>query len=235
MILIIDKSLSNARTYADIFYFMGILSYAVTPAQAFNEVSNRYTAILLTGMEYSSYDDEFTKTLSTLSLGAPIFAICEDAKEYIAKNGKLSCVEGYFDDKIYSSTLVDEIEKVQEERHIRKLSSYSLCGFDLGARGSKALYLLNDVGLSKIEAMIVRYFISQHPLKISSSDILKYAFKPTKAPEVSSVRTHICIINKKFKVLTGKTLIEHERGAGYELNIPMELAFNLDEAERLRE
>ena len=231
MILIIDKSLSNARTYADIFYFMGILSYAVTPAQAFNETSDRYTAILLTGLEYSSYDDEFVKTLSALSLGAPIFAICQNSKEYLAKNKKLIHVDGYFDDKIYSSTLVDEIEKVQEARHIRKLSSYSLRGFDLGARNQKALYLLNDLGLSKIETMIVRYFIAQYPLKISSSDVLKYAFKPAKAPEASSVRTHICIINKKFRALTGKALIEHERGRGYELNIPMEFAFDLDSDE----
>jgi DNA-binding response OmpR family regulator len=231
LILIIDKSLANARTYADIFYFMGILSYAVTPSQALNEINNRYTAILLTGVEYSNYDVEFTKTLSLLSLGAPIFAICRDLKEYMAKNSKLDHVVEYFDDRIYSNALVDEIEKVQAQRNLRKLSAYELFGFDLDARKREARYLFNDIRLSKIETMIVRCFIALNPLDISSSDILKYAFKPSKAPEASSVRTHICIINKKFRALTGKTLIEHERGVGYHLRKPMEFVLKIDESE----
>ena len=228
MILIIDRSLSNAKTHADIFYFMGILSYAVTPSQAFNEIDNRYTAILLTGMENSNFDEEFVISLKSLSLGAPVFAICNNMEDYLARNKKLDNIDKYFDNNIYSTALVDEIEAFQCERLMPRLSSYTLSGFDLSAKNPKALYLCEDIGLSKTETMILRFFICRYPLPIETSDILKYAFKPGKFPEASNVRTHICAINKKFNLLTGKNIIEHERGSGYIIKPPLSIKVSIE-------
>jgi DNA-binding response OmpR family regulator len=207
---------------------MGIISYAVTPAQAFNEIDNRYTAILLTGMENASFDEEFVISLKSLSLGATVIAICNNAAEYLAKNPKFSAIDKYFDDSISSAALVDEIEALQRERLIPRLSAYTLSGIDLSARNPKALYLCDDIGLSKTETMILRFLICRHPLPVDTSDVLKYAFKPGKSPEASNVRTHICAINKKFKAITGKHLIEHERGAGYTINPPINVRMSID-------
>ena len=51
-------------------------------------------------------------------------------------------------------------------------------------------------------------------------DILRYAYRESKYPEVSNIRTHISIINKKFRNLSNRNLIEMTFGTGYRILTP---------------
>lgn len=223
MIIIIDRSFKTARLYADIFHYMGILAYAATPHQALNEINNRYRAILLCDAEKSGCDDEYLRSIRRASLGAPVFALCDDRNEHIAEHGHSSLIDEYFDSKIFSSTLYDKIEKYQVNNGLPVLGQYRLAGLDASVRLSSVNLYGEQIPFSKTETMILRYLMRTYPLDSPTKDILKHAFKPGKSPEPSSVRTHISAINKKYSAFCGKPLIAHEHGKGYGILTPEKL------------
>ena len=68
--------------------------------------------------------------------------------------------------------------------------------------------------------MILRYLIAYYPTPQSAKRIVKYAYKPTKKPEISSIRTHISVMNKKFRELTGRNLLLSLDKEGYVVSTP---------------
>ena len=68
--------------------------------------------------------------------------------------------------------------------------------------------------------MILRYLIRKYPLPSSSDEIIKYAFRSTRAPEASSVKTHISLMNKKLESQIGKRMIEFVPKKGYIIITP---------------
>jgi hypothetical protein len=57
-----------------------------------------------------------------------------------------------------------------------------------------------------------------------ASEILKYAFRQSRLPDISNVRTHVSVINKKFRAMRGENLIGFEEGRGYVILTPDVLA-----------
>ena len=68
--------------------------------------------------------------------------------------------------------------------------------------------------------MILRYLIRSYPVPQNAERILKYAFKPTRAPEAASIRTHLSIMNKKFEKSIGRKMISLEPHRGYIILTP---------------
>ena len=68
--------------------------------------------------------------------------------------------------------------------------------------------------------MILRYLIASYPTPQSAKKLVKYAYKPAKKPEVSSIRTHISVMNKKFREATGKNLCLAIDKQGYVISTP---------------
>ena len=68
--------------------------------------------------------------------------------------------------------------------------------------------------------MIVKYLIRTYPRPTSAEEILRYAYRESRTPEISNIRTHISIINKKFRKLTERNLIEMSFGKGYRVLTP---------------
>ena len=68
--------------------------------------------------------------------------------------------------------------------------------------------------------MILRYLTASYPALQSAKSIIKYAFKQSKKPELSSVRTHISVMNKKFKDITGRNLFIGIPKQGYTVSTP---------------
>ncbi len=221
MLLIIDKSLKNAKTVLDLFHFMGIVSSAMTPEHAVKEISNRYRAVLISNPENIPSADELIKTLHTYSLGAPIFALCYNPEKFKAENKYLSSLfDGILKEDIQSSDIFYEIAGYQKENKLPLIGDYKLSGIDASAFKAATSYFDVPLPFTKTETMILRYLIRAYPSPTKPLDILKYAFRPSRAPELSNIRTHISVMNKKFKSITGRNLIFSESGIGYTILTP---------------
>ena len=222
MILVIDKSEKNASVISDIFYYMGILSLSVVPEKIFNNISNRYNAIIISEPEKISSIEEVISYVKEYSFGAPIFAL--------SSNPLMKSKNEFFDytlfDKvfpydIYSSEAVKDILTYQNENGKNLIGDYKLAGIDASIFSNEITYFGTPLKFTKTETMIVRYLISAYPTYSTAKDILKFAFKMNKKPEISNIRTHISIINKKFREITGRNLIFSEQKMGYSILTPV--------------
>ncbi len=227
MILIIDKSLKNARTIQDLFYYMGIPAAASSPEYAIREVSNRYRAILISNPENIGNTFELIKSLRTYSLGAPVFALCENPEKFKLENhASAYTFDNVLNSNISSSEAFYEIVNYQTENKLPLLGDYKLSGIDAAVSLSGVYYFDTLLPFTKTETMILRFLIRAYPSPAPSREILKYAFKPSKSPELQSIRTHISIMNKKFKEITGRNIVYSEPRLGYTVLTP-ELAQNI--------
>ena len=216
MILIIDKTQKRANSAKEVFYYMGFMSGAVTPEHALSEISNRYKAVLIFDAESIRAEDEFIKTLRAYSLGAPIFAVANR----VFDTGHL--YDAVFPNSLSFSDILFGVLSYIKERNLAPIGNYRLRGLDASVYPGGVHYFGKPIKFTRTEAMIVRYLILSYPVYARSEDILKYAFKDSRRPEIANVRTHISVINKKFKELTGEPLIASEARVGYKLTAPEE-------------
>ena len=214
MILIIDKSRKRGQTLAEIFHYMGILSLYTSPNGAPSEISSEYRAILVSEPSELPDEADYITSLRRYSGKIPIFAISEGGC-------KKELFDLAFDDGISSSALVSEIIRYQEKNELPSLGKYLLAGLDAGCDLGEVRYFSEKLSFTKTETMIIRYLILMHPTFVSAKDIIKHSHKPAKAPEISSIRTHISKINSKFKGSRGKILITSEPGLGYAILTPL--------------
>lgn len=215
MILIVDKSLKDAKVVSDIFHYMGVLSYAATPDTALREISNRYRAALICDPE-EIFDPEFLiKSLKEFSLNIPVFGICKNAEQFRRSDPRRYMLfDGIFSNNTYSSLVYHEIIKYQTENSMPILGEYLLSGIDVSSFSVPNLFG-KALKLTKTECMILRYIIRSYPLPAAPRDILRYAFKSSRLPEISNIRTHISSINRKLREITEGVSIVSEPRLGY--------------------
>jgi DNA-binding response OmpR family regulator len=98
---------------------------------------------------------------------------------------------------------------------------YTALGIDVSADLEGATYLWQPLPFTKTECMILRFLIRAYPTPVNAERILKYAYRPSRRPDAANIRTHVSIMNKKFRELTGRSLIEAEFGEGYRIVAPV--------------
>ena len=210
MILVIDKSKRQRDTITEMFYYMGILAYGAAPMPALSEVSKRYSAVLVSSLAgVPDARDYILKLRSYTDL--PIFGLTDENN---------SLFDRCFSPNIYSSTLATAIAANLEARGEKPLGIYRLAGIDASADEPYATYFDHNLGFTKTETMILRYLIKVYPTPAPAKDILKYAFRATRRPEIASVRTHISVMNKKFSRLAGVPLTFPSLEVGYVIATP---------------
>lgn len=216
MLLIISSAKKNAQAVSDMFYYMGVVSYAATPAEALTEISEQYRAVLILEPENLADTEDYIRKIRSYKSNIPIFAV-------YGKGHPLLCSElfdGCFGDNSYSSTLVEEIVRYQIMHKLPKTAHYRLAGIDASCDKSAVTVFDKPINFTKTETMILRYLIACYPAPQSAKNIVKYAFKPTRKPEITSIRTHISVMNKKFRERTGKTLCASVPTVGYTVSTP---------------
>lgn len=223
MVLIIDTAKRNARAVSDIFYYMGILSYAVTPAEALSEASTEYKAALILEPENLPDVEDYVKRLKSYSYKLPVFAITDSE----LPRSTLDLFDGHFKDSMYSSEIAEGIITYQAQRGLPIIGCYRLAGIDASCDINDISAFGKSLGFTKTEKMILRYLISSYPTPKSAASILKYAFKPSRKPEVASIRTHVSVMNKKFRQIRGRNLFLGIPAAGYVVSTPEILAAGL--------
>ncbi len=210
MILVINRSKKEGRRLADSFHYMGVLSYAVTPAESFGEISTLYRTVVLMHPERLPDERDFLRRLNSYLSGLPIYAISDSAE----LKGEYRAV---FKTSAYSAVLFGRIarELLDDAPGI-----YKLAGIDASHDLCTTEYFGKALPLTKTENMILRTLIKTYPLRMNAKRILKYAFKTTRVPEPSNIRTHVSVMNKKFREITGRNLITSVPGEGYRILTP---------------
>lgn len=216
MVLIVSTVKKKAQSISEIFYYMGVLSYAATPYEATSEISGVYRAVLVLDSDELPDTDSFIKKMRAYNSSIPIFSMTD-----------LNGVDRYdgifdkeFDNDIYSSTLIAEIVSHQNARKLPLTAHYRLAGIDASCDKTYVTVFDKSVTFTKTETMLLRYLIASYPAPQSAKSIIKYAFKPSKKPETASIRTHVSIMNKKFREVRGRNLFVNIPNQGYTVSTP---------------
>ena len=227
MLLIIDRSQKSREAIRDICYHLGILSNTAAPEKASYEISNRYRAVLIVEPAGILMLETLIENLRVYSLGAPIFALSEKRGGYDE-----SIFEKVFVKSTFSCDDLIEMIRFEEEHSKRVMGDYRLMGIDASVFSQETTFFDHPFKLTKTELMILKYLIRYYPNHASADDILKFAFRTARAPEISSIRTHISSINKKFLKISGRTLIVSEPRIGYRIMTPLLEARIAEEREK---
>lgn len=215
MILIIAQKKSYARELTNILDILGIISYPTTLTEAFREVSPMYRAVVVIDPDFLLDTKNFIDTVHSYVKSMPVYAL------YSKEVGKgAHYFTGYFMDNIMSKTFINKMVDYAKKNGIRCPGDYRLAGINANADLPEVLYFDRKVDLTKTEAKILRFLIRSYPEPRKCETIIKYLYKPTKAPEPSSIRTHICKINSKFENIFGDAIIRSPEGTGYVIYTP---------------
>ncbi len=214
MILIINKSKKEARGLSDMFYYMGILAYGVTPTEALAEISPIYRAIILMSPDNLPDKNDYVTRLRSYA-SVPIFAITSNKD-----NHDVILFDGILKKGTYAAYIYKFISDYSYKYGTKLPGNYQLSGINASCDITAPLYFFKALPFTKTETMILRTLIRTYPQPTSAKQILKYAFRPSKVPDVSNIRTHISVMNKKFREVTGRNIITFEVGEGYRVLTP---------------
>ncbi len=201
MILITDKENSYGKVISEMLYYMGILSeYEPSYKQSiFSE--EKYSAVLIIDSDTLS-ESEVMATKEKFR-DAGIFLI---TNEIHSRKDMYSYSAAHlpFDGIIPASASPLEIVNSLKNPNI---GSYIIGELDASvSRGG--IYLgKKKISFTKTETMIARSIMFAHPGGLYARSILALAFRQSKTPDISNIRTHISVMNKKFRFLTGINLI----------------------------
>ena len=217
MILIINDHKDNAIAYSDMFYFMGVLSRAATVREAFSDFSDAYSAVLIFLHENDRRTFELLSQLKAIAPTLPIFTVGNTVREYAP-----FCAMT-FETSALAPSILTKIIEYTANNSMRIPGDYRLAGINASADLPSPTYFDDPIPFTRTESMIIRYLIRAYPDFVSADKILKFSYRESRRPEPSNIKTHISIINKKFRLTYGRCLIETEFGKGYRILTPENL------------
>ena len=221
MILIISNTKEDASCVSEMMLYMGVLSHPVRASDAFSEISDKYRAVMIISADKIQNLENYLKELSGFLVDIPVFA-------FGLEDETLShCFSSVFSEKEYLSDVLAKIIRYANENDLPCPGEYKLAGLDLSYGLKAPMYFDTEFSLTRTQAMILKFLIRSYPTPATPEDILKYAYKESRTPEISNVRTHLSIINKKFREKTGRNLTAPIFSKGYLVMTPeMNLIYN---------
>ena len=214
MILIIDKRKKIATSLSDTLLSLGILARGCTPNEALSEISTIYRAVIITSPTALADPQDYIRRLNSYCT-LPVFAIRDNDEPimYLEENMQ-------FERGSYAYKIVEHIIEYFENRGENPPGHYALAGIDASYDLKAPTYFWTTLPFTKTETMILRFLIRTYPNPTSAQSILNYVYRASKIPDVSNVRTHISIMNKKFREITGRNIFELSFGVGYRILTP---------------
>ncbi len=216
MILVVNRSKKLSKSICEIFYYMGLLSYPATPSEAFIEMSSLYRAVLVVEPNSLPAPEDFVCELRKYAEHVPVFSMSEKGpKDELAHLFDMS-----FKTAISSAIFASKVAKYSKSHGLPHIGHYMLAGFVANPDLPYISYFGKPVPLTKTKAMIFRYLIRSYPIPQTPKIIIKYAFRPSRHPDPSCIKTHISVINKIFEELEGRKLITLIPSKGYIVYTP---------------
>ena len=221
MILIINKNKENAIAFSDMFYYMGVLAKAATAREAFSFFGEGFSAALVFLHEDDKNTVELILRLHTIAPTFPIFTVGNPPTE--CKNA----IAHSFESNTFAPAILSKIIEYAKENELRTPGEYRLAGLDACRDIGTPRYFDSPIHFTRTELMIIRYLIRAYPGFASPDEILRFAYRESRLPEAANVKTHISIINKKFRDLFERNLIEAQFGKGYRIITPETIFENI--------
>lgn len=216
MLLIIDSTKENGKTLSNMLYHMGIASLAVSAKDAFAEISPIYKAAVIFDPSGLADAYDFVNKIRLYFSNIPIFAVSGAEPD--------PSLEALFTKSyrapINPTVLVSDIVSVQEKLGISRLGDYRLAGIDASCELGYVSIGGEAVPFTKTELMILRYLIASYPTPKKAERILRYAFRQGRLPELTGIRTHVSLMNRKYRELRGENLIASVPKRGYVILTP---------------
>lgn len=216
MLLIISQSKKLSKSIAETFHYMSILAYGATPSEGLKEISKLYRAAIIIHPEEFPDICDYVLRMKSYMKDLPIFALSSESNLPYGEQ----LFDAIFKNQSMTASLASKIIEYSKTTSRESIGDYRLAGFDASCDVIGVNYFFKRLNLTKTEAMILRYLIRSYPVPQKSDNILKYAFKASRLPDKSSVRTHISIMNKKFESQTGDKLIVGVSHDGYRISTP---------------
>ena len=222
MVLFVSKSRRDAVTAADLFKLLNIVAYGANQAEALKEIAPRYHAVVLIDPEKFPDHIDFIKLIHSYQREMPIFALTDrpdllphpELFADIESNNVRSAEYAY---KMYDclSRMGKPPIGIYNAGEVR-----SVCDMD------HITYYGIRLDFTKMESAIIRFIMANHPFPQSTAQIIKYVYPRNKKPEEATVRTHISVINRKFKALFPSIdFILHVPHKGYKIKTPSHFEF----------
>ena len=216
MLLVISQRKNLASYVSESFHYMSILSYGATPKEALIEISDVYRAVLIVNPTELPDERSFVTRLREYKENIPIFALM--LSDTVPTDP--SIYDMTFDRAVFSPAIAASIIKFAKMNSYAHIGEYRLAGMDASSDRLGVTYFARSMNFTKTEAMIIRLLTVSYPSPRSSDEILKYAYRESRLPDRSSIRTHVSIINKKFYLQTKRKLINKVDNKGYVLTTP---------------
>ena len=215
MILIISRKKSAARNLTEALKTIGILSYPITASETFKEISPMYRAVVVIDPGFLADIKHFIDSIHSYVKNIPVYAVYtepigEEAKYFV----------NTISDRAYTGTLINDLADYLHDNSLPCVGDYRLAGINASADLGEVLYFDRHVDLTKTQSLILRFLLRSYPNPKKAETIIKYIYKPSKSPEPSSIRTHICKINESFKAIFGDPIIASPNGLGYVIYTP---------------
>ena len=212
MILVIDRDGKNASAFSDMLSYMGVVSQGTSAARALSMLSGIYSAaIVINPSRLADARDFLERARSYASV--PIFVLAAREECFPL----LGLIDGILDEGTSAAMALSAIREHCLERGLSAPGDYRLAGIDASVTERKVTYFSEPIALTKTETMLLRAFIRSYPAPLDAKSILEYVFRASRMPDVSNVRTHVSIINKKWREATGENIIETSPRDGYRL------------------
>lgn len=213
MLLIISKSKAEATALSDMLNIMGILAYPETPTGGLSEINLSYRAVLLMSPDSLPDPSDYIKRIRSYHKSIPVFAISDS-------NNRYGIIDKTFAKNTKAAEIIKEIIAFQKESGLAPIGEYRFAGILAESDSPLVRYFDKRLPLTKTETMIVRYLIRLYPAPQDSKAIISHAFRQSRAPMETSARTFVSLINKKFRIITGRNLIIHYPSEGYVILTP---------------
>ncbi len=215
MLLIIDNDSKYGQSRALTFYRMGILAHSIKPCDAFSEIGELYSAVLIIYSDDFADIADFVRKIRKYRAEIPVFAIC-DKPEAVPTE----IFNEIFKSSLTANELTEAISSYFNKNGFAGMGEYSLAGMSFSYKKDKTNPNYVNIRLTHKEGMILRFLMRSYPHPKSSAEILKYVFAPSVRPEPSAVRTHISSINKQFQYAGERKIIIHLKNSGYIILTP---------------
>ena len=216
MLLIIDNTRENGKTLSDMLYHMGIASLSVKATDALSEISPMYKAAIIFDPSALTDAYDFIGQIRSYFSNITLFAVSGTALSPSLE----SLFTKTYRAPVNPTALVGDIISVQERLDLPRIGEYRLAGIDASCDLGYVRMGEDAVPFTKTETMILRYLIAAYPTPRGADRILKYAFRQGRLPELASIRTHVSLMNKKYRSLRGKNLIVSVPKGGYVILTP---------------
>ena len=208
MLLILSDNKSTAETVCNIFYYLGVLSYAESYGTVKAEDINQSAAVLM--LHYGTPQSSgFLDLMRDYLTDKPLFA-CESGTDSSDRTElKIH--------RFASDLSFPEIAAELIAGELSCLGKYEAAGVCADRKNVYATVDGKELRLTKTELMIVRYLCATYPLRQRAERIRSFCWRSARMPEISNVRTHISVINSKAKREIGRHLISCGIKCGYVL------------------